>query len=84
MSLEYCDKCDKMIDLDHDEHWEHFKDKWEEAQIPKIILDMKNLGKSEHKIFFDLYQKEFEKFEKNIREVILKQMKGGIEHGKNN
>ena len=30
MSLEYCDKCDKMIDLDHDEHWEHFKDKWED------------------------------------------------------
>ncbi len=24
MSLEYCDKCDRMIDLDYDEHWECF------------------------------------------------------------
>ena len=23
---------DKMIELDHDEHWEHFKDKWEEVE----------------------------------------------------
>lgn len=25
MSLEYCEECDKMIDLDVDEHFEHFK-----------------------------------------------------------
>ena len=75
MSLEYCDKCDLMIDLDNDEHWEHFKDKWEEAGIPKTILG--NLGKGNHKILFDSYQKEVDKFEKDIKEVILKQMKGG-------
>ena len=24
MSMEYCHECDKMIDLDYDEHFEHF------------------------------------------------------------
>ena len=26
-----CEKCDRMIDLDYDEHWEHFKDKYAES-----------------------------------------------------
>ena len=26
MSMEYCHECDKMIDLDVDEHFEHFGD----------------------------------------------------------
>jgi len=28
MSLEYCEECDKMIDLDYTEHYEHFKDNY--------------------------------------------------------
>jgi len=28
MSMQYCDECDKMIDLDYDEHWEHFKERY--------------------------------------------------------
>ena len=26
MSMEYCHECDKMIDLDYTEHWEHFSE----------------------------------------------------------
>ena len=32
MSLEYCEKCDLMIDLDNDEHFEHFSDKWKQMK----------------------------------------------------
>lgn len=32
MSMEYCKKCDKMIDLDEDEHFEHFNNNLEEKQ----------------------------------------------------
>lgn len=32
MSLEYCEDCDLMIDLDVDEHYEHFKDKYKEVR----------------------------------------------------
>ena len=42
MSLEYCEKCDRMIDLDYDEHWEHFKDKWDEI-VAAICLKFKKL-----------------------------------------
>lgn len=28
MSMEYCHECDRMIDLDYTEHYEHFSDKW--------------------------------------------------------
>ena len=84
MSLVYCRECDKNIDTDFDEHYVHFSDRMKEVKIPTIILDMKNLGKGEHKRFFDLYQKGVDKFEKNIKEVIIKQMKGGLKNGKNN
>ena len=31
MSMEYCHDCDRMIDLDYDEHYFHFSEKYKEA-----------------------------------------------------
>ena len=41
MSMEYCRECDRMIDLDNDEHYEHFID---------YIQQMKGGRKNEKKI----------------------------------
>lgn len=32
MSMVYCEECDYMIDLDQDEHYEHFKEMYEEFE----------------------------------------------------
>ena len=62
MSMEYCHECDNMIDLDFDDHWEHFKDKWKETEeeekerfdrmdfvykLGKVILKQMKGGKNE-------------------------------------
>ena len=40
MSLEYCQECNKMIDLDNDEHLEHFGEEWENQDINRMLKEL--------------------------------------------
>jgi len=39
MSMEYCEECDRMIDLDMDEHYVHFEQKYNQQK--KDIIHIK-------------------------------------------
>lgn len=75
MSLEYCEDCDRMIDLDVDEHYEHFSDDEKIIGIAKIDLEKGE----KFKVPINLLTNEIleNKYINFIEGTKLKDLKGG-------